>query len=68
MQAGDRDQRRQGCAAPEGLDLDAGARSGRTMADGSSCFREDLRQGSKPDGADAVRLRVREPGPEGDAQ
>ncbi len=28
----DRDQRRQGCAAPAGLDLDDGARRGRMMA------------------------------------
>jgi hypothetical protein len=29
----DHDQRRQGCAAPERLDLDDGARRGRVMAD-----------------------------------
>jgi hypothetical protein len=30
----DRDQRRQGCAAPAGLDLDASARRGRKMTGG----------------------------------
>jgi hypothetical protein len=31
-QSCDRDQRRQDCAAPEGLDLDASAKRGRRMA------------------------------------
>jgi hypothetical protein len=41
-QSSDRDQRGQGCAAPVGLDLDASARRGRTVAGGERCWPEEF--------------------------